>query len=590
MPLGLLATASLKIPVLVRVAICSFDTLNRALDARRRQIQKTIPDPSAGEVLTVLVNLWKWQAPFTKAKKAAQTRRKTDLAIQWLKAAMIDDDDLSEIGVRENLGTQEEGGQSAYLNVLRLFGHLTVGQAPIILYFDQLDTMETETINSLGDQLLHLIGSDAAAPNYLVVTAGVREEISKFRTEGIIKQAVADVIFKSELELPALTMDQCLRIVEKRLQDVLSSSERKILPDAADCLFPFTKDFLESKLRGPIKPSPRRVLKIAGSIFDEMIAKVSPGWLQEWPDVSSLAIDGAPKQPPPPQSINGFLTGELGKKIGARRTVKVTGPVDGDLLTETIRRLLKVCESDDLKVAILPKYPYKKPTESFFGIGTTDAGSRIAGIVINNKNHGGSMKACLNRSLEFLRRFHGGHTIILCRDSQSKKIDTWPSCVEPLEALMATDRFAQAWFEEAEIARILALDDLRREVPDLVIPASTSHDHHQVTDEEFSRFLRETDWLLNLPFFDSVRNVLGERKPLVATKTSFDAENFVRARVEAKCIIAFKELVIEWANHNDRVTPLPNDQEEVERAAEILSNKGLLLSIGDGAKRILKRL
>jgi len=568
----------------------SLDTLNRALDARRRQIQKTIPDPSVGEVLAVLVNLWKWQAPSTKAKKASQIRRKTDLAIQWLKAAMIDDDDLSEIGVRENLGAHEKGGQSAYLNVLRLFGYLTAGQAPIILYFDQLDTMETDSINSLGDQLLQLIGSDAAAPNYLVVTAGVREEISKFRTEGIIKQAVADVIFKSELELPALTMDQCLKIVEKRLQDVFLPSQREILPDAAEGLFPFTKSFLERKLKGPIKPSPRRVLKIAGYIFEEIIATVSPRWLQDWPNVSPF-FEGVPLPPPSPQSINGFLTVELGKKIDARRNVKLTGPIDGDLLAETIHRLLKVgVECDNLKPTVLPKGTYKKPTESFFSIATTDEGSEIAGIVINNKNHGGSMKACLNRSLEFLRRFTEGHIIILGRNSQSKKIDGWPSCVEPLTALRMTDKFAQISFDETEIITIMALDDLRREVPDLIIPASTSYDHHQVTAEEFSSFLRTTDSFLKLPFFAGVRSLLGVKKLSEPKKPSLDAENFVRARVEAKCIIAFKELVIEWANHNDRVTPTLTDQEQVERVAEILCKKGLLLSIGDGAKRILKKL
>ncbi len=555
----------------------NFDTLNRSLEARQRQIQKTIPDPSVKDVLTVLVNMWKWQAPFTK--KSPQVMHKTDLAVQWLKAAMIDEDELVKIGVRDNLGAEEDAGQSAYLNVLRLFGHLTAGQAPIILYFDQLDTMETETINSLGDQLLHLIGSDAAAPNYLVVTAGVREEVSKFLNEGIIKRAVADVIFKTEVDLPALTMDQCLKIVEKRLKPVFSHDHREGLPIPEHALFPLTADFIAHKLSGPVKPSPRRVLKMAASTFDEIISVVSATWLQNWPKVPQLIIDQPPEAPPQVQLINQFLQEELDKKISAGPKQKITGPVDGDLLAETIRQLLKNCgDRAQLRVAELPKGAYKKPTGSFFGITVPNGGAGLAGIVVNNKNHGGSMKACLNKSLGFLNSFEGAHGILLGRDAQSKTIDKWPSCVNPLEDLAGTHRFSRLVFEPFEIATLLALDELRRDVPDLIIPSSREHDQYQITQEDFSRFLEENDPLLSLPFFENVRKLLtieetgGPRPPRHS-----DAENFVRARVEAKCIIAFEELVIEWANRNERVNPIPSDKEEVDQASQVLCSKRLIV-------------
>jgi Cdc6-like AAA superfamily ATPase len=566
----------------------TLDTLNRALDARQRQILKRIPDPSVGDVLTVLANLWKWQSPSFRKRKPAQSRRKTDLAIQWLKAAMIDDEDFSEIGVQGNLNAEEGMGQSAYLNVLRLFGHLTAGQAPIILYFDQLDTMETETINSLGDQLLHLIGADTAAPNYLVVTAGVREEISKFLNEGIIKRAVADVIFKTELDLPALTMDQCLKIVEKRLKLLFSDRQRELLPNSADALFPLTTDFAAHKLRGPIKPSPRRVLTMAASAYDEIAGLASPAWLQNWPRVPPLLDEQQSGGPPSVQLINQFLQKELDKKISAGLQHKVTGPVDGDLLAETIHRLLKICdEGAGLRAAELPKGPYKKPTDSFFGIAVQDAGAGLAGIVVNNKNHGGSMKSCLNKSLGFLNAFDDAHRILLGRDAQSKMIDKWPSCVKPLENLAGTHRFLRMVFEPLEVATLLALDELRKEVPDLIIPSSREHDEHQITREDFSRFLMDKDPLLTLPFFENVRKLLTLEKP--SPPGHAEAENFVRARVEAKCIIAFEELVTEWANRNERVNPIQSDIEEVDQATRVLSGKQLVISIGHGSKRILKK-
>lgn len=570
----------------------SLPELDGALEARQRQIQNTIPDPSVKDVLSVLVNLWKWQAPFGKAQSVGQTRYKTDLAIQWLKGMMIDDEDLSEIGVRANLGADEETGQVTYLNVLRLFGHLTSGRAPIILYFDQLDTMETETINSLGDQLLHLIGSDSAAPNYLVVTAGVREEISKFRTEGIIKQAVADVIFHTELELPALTMDQCLKIVERRLEPVFSSMARCELPDHADALFPFTRAFLECKLKGPIKPSPRQVLKIAGSTFDEIIPRVAPDWLQGWPNVPPLTIEDVQKEPPSRQQIGQFLLRELDKKISARLRQPVTTVVDADLLAETIRRLVKTCSKNaQFKVADLPKInKNKKPTESFFGLTVDGSGDILAGIVINNHNHAGSMKASLNKSLEFLSKFDDTHRILLGRDGQSKSINKWPSCIKPLKDLEATNRFSRNSFEASEIATLLGLDEVRKEVVDLIIPPSENYAQYQVTPEDFSRFLVGTDRLLELPFFESVRSLLSKEKIHRPSPTpSSPAESFVRARVEAKCILAFKALVTEWANHNGRVNPTKGDLEEIDQVTQVLLSKGLIVSLGDGQNRILKK-
>ncbi len=566
----------------------SLDTLNRALDARQHQIQKTIPSPLVQDVLAVLVNLWKWQAPSTRAKKASQTIRKTDLAVQWLKAMMIDEADLSEIGARQNLGANEETGQLDYFNVLRVFGYLTVGQAPIILYFDQLDTMEAETINSLGDQLLHLIGSDAAAPNYLVVTAGVREEVSKFLTDKIIKQAVADVIFRTEFDLPALTMDQCLKIVERRLEQVIPHSQIKSFPDLADELFPFTRAFLEARLKGPIKPSPRGVLKVAKSTFDEIIAEIDHEWLKAWPHVPCLTDDVSPGGPPPVQFIDEFLEEEFIKKLNARLQQKMTGPVDGDLLAETIHRLLRICdERSQLKIVDLPKGVYKKPTNSFFALTIDVTGIGVVGIVVNNKNHAGSMKACLSRCLQFLSGLDQKHKIIMGRDELSKAIENWPSCMSLVGDLAATTRFLQTKFEASEIATLLALDELRKEVPDLVIPSSKVHDVYQVTQDDFLHFLGGNDRLQRLPFLVNVREFLAKREP---PPPSPNVVNFVKARVEAKCIIAFKELVTEWANHNERVKPMTSDVEEIDRSTEVLCSKGLIASLGRGEKRILKKL
>ena len=383
-------------------------------------------------------------------------------------------------------------------------------------------------------------------------------------------------------------MDQCLKIVESRLRQVIALDQRKSFPDSADEFFPFTKDFLEGRLKGPIKPSPRGVLSIAKSTFDEVIAEVNPEWIKVWPHVPCLTVAVPPDSPPSAQSVTGFLHEEFVNKLNARLQQKMTAPVDGDLLAETIHRLLKLCDqSSELKMVDLPKGVYKKPTNSFFALRIDVSGVGLVGIVVNNKNHAGSMKACLGRCLEFLSRSDDKHKIIMGRDEQSKAIENWPSCMKLVGDLAATKRFSRTKFEVSEIATLLALDELRKEVPDLTIPPSKAHSAYQVTPEDFLRFLMDGDRLQSLPFLFNLRELLTKVEP---SPPPPNVTNFVRARVEAKCIIAFKELVKEWANHNGRVNPIESDLKEIGDATQVLCGKGFMISEGHGETRILKKL
>ncbi len=190
-----------------------------ALEENRRQLVFMIPDPIVADILNVLRIFWRMEAPFGRALRLSQSKKERFryLAYQWLKGMMIEDDELSLIGAKRNFASDPESGQTNFHTALRVFGALTKGRAPMILVFDQLDTMEPETVNSLGNQLLTLVGSDAVAPNFFIIIAGVDQQINDFIDNKIITQAVADVLFKTRLELPALKPEQSLKIVEQRV-------------------------------------------------------------------------------------------------------------------------------------------------------------------------------------------------------------------------------------------------------------------------------------------------------------------------------------------------------------------------------------
>jgi hypothetical protein len=564
----------------------NFDHLNKALEARCRQIERTIPDPLVRDVLHVLAELYRWQAPFSS--KDPERGKKTRLAIQWLKGAMIDDEELSLIGVRSNFGDDAESGYVSHLTVLRVFGMLTVGQAPIILAFDQLDTMEEATINSLGNQLLELIGSSAAAPNYLVVTAGVVEQMDIFLKDRIVTNAVADVIFKTRIDLMALGMEDCRKIVEKRLDGLLTPGQRAKLPAAADGLFPFTDEFLAQRLTGPIKPSPRGAIKVARSAFDEIQERATPEWVSTWPAVSPLVDFQSPQSPPGAEIVSEFLLQEFGKNVSELSAAEALGPIDQDYLSDAIRVLLASCERKspfillDVAKAFLPA-----PAESMFGVTKVSNPSLTVWVVVENRGHWKTVGAALKKMNEFLKRENRTQALLFLRDSAAKKMTNWAKCNEQIAGLMKTGRFKSVTVEKDDILALRSLDKMRRDVPDFVIPASRNHSQYKVTEEDYSDFLVNSGRFFDLSLFREADLFLENQVP---GPPPSEAGVFVLARIEAKKIYAYDQMVVDWAHHHGRSTVEEDDRRTIESTVTGLVAKKKIEDTGKGEHRILKKV
>ncbi len=561
--------------------------LDMALESRQQQIRASMPDPVAGEVLKVLVNLWKWQSPPSRRRRGHETNEKIELAVRWLKGSMLEAEELRLIGVNQNFGTTKESGQADYLAALRVFGILTRGQAPIILVFDQLDTSESNTINSLGNQLLHLIGSESAAPNYLIVTAGVREQMDGFVSERIITPAVADVIFKTRIDLPSLDIGQCESIVKKRLAGLLTPKERQLLPIEADSLFPFTRPFLVSRLAGPIKPPARQVITAFRAVFRELKDSVSVDWFRKWPSVLPLGpgLDGVP---PPSPKIVSFLTEELGKRVAKHNEAKVTGPMDDDLLAATIRILVKTTHANGpLALSELPTGQYRTPAPSFFGVRSNPDGEVLVGVVANSKGSGNSLKAVLVKVKEFLEPAHPERAVLLVRDSRAKQIGSLTVCEGLIAELGETGRFALQPVRTTDIVLLKALDELRRDVRDLVVPPTSTHGLYQVKEEDFSHFLAQSEAFLNFSVVVAVKALSGADSSDVEIRSK--AKAFIRARIETKKIYGFAEIARQWANLHDRDQASHKDRQVLDAAVSSLQSEGVLLNVGSGVNRLLKK-
>jgi hypothetical protein len=560
--------------------------LDKALEARRSRIEAVVPDPVVRDVLTVLVNLWQWQMPAARRRNTETAAKKTRLAVNWLKGMMVDDKELEIIGAERNLGEDEETGEINYLTALRVLGMLTEGQAPIILAFDQLDTMTDETINAFGRQLLHLIGSDSAAPNYLVVTAGIKADMQAFIDNRVIPAAAPDVIFKTKLELPALAFDRCLDIAAGRLSSLFTLEQRARLPNGAGRLFPFDRAFFENRLQGPVIPSPRRVMNIARNAFDEASAEADVEWLMSWPDVEPIRSVESAGELPNADEIARFLEKELESRKEKLGRPERSDEVHTDLLAPTIERLTQEFgERSALKTIPLPKGAYKKPTPAFFALSDAVRPDIVIGLAENSKNHWASVKATLSKSKHLLD-LHSGFRVLFVRSETAKSIDRWKPVREILPKLQHNPRFDRYSVTGEDLITIAALDSMRRDLKDLIFPQSRTHREHQIQHEDLAGFICGHVRLFDTGIFTAVRRLMNaEAEPPLGE----DAKYFVYARVEAKKVIAMSAVENAWAKHNKRAEPTGQDRELLRKAAARLADEGKIIITGPVKAAILKK-
>jgi len=566
-----------------------FKALDKVLQETISRISREISDPLVDDILSALVNIWKWNAPFGSGREERQ--KKTALTIRWLKGCMIDQDELQYLGLTRNLGDDAQAGDQAYLSALRVIGMLTLGQAPIVLVFDQLDSMSDATMNSFGSQLLHLIGSDAAAPNYLIVTAGIQEQVEKFERENIIPQGAVDVLFKTELELPALQPQDCEKIVAKRMQTILTAARRSLLPPLAAGLFPFTAEYLRERLSGPIAPSPRRALKIARSAFDEIQEQISEQWIESWPQVKPLTDFSVSLPAPTEKQIEAFLNQELESLIHEARLTRTADPIDGDLLINILISLIELTgDHGPFQALRLPVASHQAPSTAFAAVCLRREPERSGVVLVENRGHWATVSAVLQRLVQFCNRFSRPEKVFFIRDRRAKPMDNWKQTQARLSELRQTGRLVQIDLDDTEVIELWAMNKLREEQPDLIIPSSSGHSDYQVEREDIARFFLQTNRTADRKPFREILQGLsqppvraGSRPPEVDS-----AKSFIYARVKVKKFYEYDKCLSEWVRHQGRVNPDAADTQIFQTAVEELVQERRLLPPEGGILKAIR--
>jgi hypothetical protein len=533
-----------------------------------RRIQDQIPDPIASDILSVLGHLWKFEAPFGKKDQKLRS-----LIFQWLKGTMIEDDELQFIGAKRNFSSEE--GLTNFLTALKVFSTLTVGRAPIILFFDQLDTMEPETVNSLGNQLLTLIGDAGAAPNFLIITAGVEQQINDFIDNRIITSAAADMLFKTRLELSALDLKQCESLVEERLKGAFTPEQKRVFPEDAGPLFPFTPDHVKIAGEGKIMPSARMLICNVRGLYDGIDLE----WLENWPDGKTGAPDF-----PPWEIVSDYLRKEFELRVkSASREM-----IDDDTLCHLFKRVLQAGSGDPGIQPGTPTFDFGKSGSAAFQITSGTKSDETLVVIANGKGNPSSLSATLKRIKNFLSRQE--HRVILIRHFAAKSVATWTKSLEMITGMDQT-RFALTNLEH-DFSALMALEDLRLAVPDLVVPGTKHHRAYQITDTAYRRFLLESKLVDSLEIIRTAKKLLTQGAEEVAEPIQSnvpDPKAFIWARVAAKKICGVDQLKLDWASQMQK-TKLSSEEDHIfERVIELLSREDKLIIVGR-ENRLLKKV
>lgn len=233
------------------------------------------------------------------AREGREDGRVAELAVRWLSGQALDPDEARALGLPAGLRRDEPSAladNQQIKQVLVALARLAAGRdQPLVLAFDQVDNLDADQMSALARFLEALLDS---APNLLVVTAGIKATLLRWREQGVIQSSAWDRLAHSPLDLLRLTAAQALEIVRGRLDDFLApctqvESVRRRRAD--DPLFPLGRRWQARHLDGKADIRPRDVLNWARAGWrhqqEALHRQGGPAWLMAWPGKDDATPD-----------------------------------------------------------------------------------------------------------------------------------------------------------------------------------------------------------------------------------------------------------------------------------------------------------
>ena len=311
-----------------------------------RLLAQSRPDLRRREIYDVLF-LFYWSS---HATFKIRNERQALIAVRWLSGDPIDPEDAKLLNVLTG-GDPEQpvelGDDQQLKQVLVALTNLYLNlEQPILLCFDQVDTLEPEMVGKLARFLHSMIDS---CGNILVITSGVQQSLNEFVKQMIIHHASWDRIAEEKIQLQMIDKEAGRLILERRLERHLKPYEglqevARLI--AMDKLFPLGTPWLDGRLKDLSELRPRDIIRWAKERWREqqelLETQGAERWLREWGPTSSGPQP--PKAPREFRPLEAIIDEEVGRKLEdhkeGRMKARQSLPPSADHLANLLQHVL----------------------------------------------------------------------------------------------------------------------------------------------------------------------------------------------------------------------------------------------------------
>jgi hypothetical protein len=287
--------------------------------------------------------------------KPKESGQRAELAARWLAGQALEPHEAKELGLppplrRDDLVVLEDAQQIK--QVLVALTRLAASRRqPFILAFDQVDNLDNEQFTALSRFLEALLDS---APNLLVVTAGVRASLERWREAGVVQHSAWDRLAQFEIALQRLNVEQAAQLIRVRLDrflapfDGLEAVQRRRREDA---FFPLGSAWFQREFHERKDLRPRDVINWARE-----------GWRRQQEEIQRLGgvewlvrrPASVPPSPPPLATLNEEQRREQVDRLVEQRLAELVAqpptlenlPADAEHLAGLLIALLLQCRDD----------------------------------------------------------------------------------------------------------------------------------------------------------------------------------------------------------------------------------------------------
>lgn len=286
--------------------------------------------------------------------RAYKTRDEAEarLAVRWLSGDWLDPAEARLLGLTAGAGAGrpvalEDNERIKQVLVALSRAALSRGR-PFLLCFDQVDNLDERQAAALSRFLEALLD---AAPDLLVVTAGVQASLFRWRQDNVFQDSAWDRVAQFEVALQKLSPRDGRRIVAARLEEFVtpfagSDAVRRRVHE--DDLFPLGRVWADEFFGSKVEVRPRDVMNGAREAWrrqQEAIRQVGgDAWLRDWggsPVIIPPTVDWTEEQLC--DAIDHKVTQKIAELCDEQRQRPETLPPDEGNLVGLVAALLRQC-------------------------------------------------------------------------------------------------------------------------------------------------------------------------------------------------------------------------------------------------------